>query len=154
MGSFMDKVYNLVGVDVGDTYEDEYYDDYADEEMYEEPRRNANESYMPSRRSSSRASSKVNKYEDNPQMKLVIVRPEKYEEASDIANYLKERKPIVVNLEAVDTPTSRRIVDFISGAVYALDGSIQKVAKGIFLIAPCNIGVLNDSDMVGGSWNR
>ncbi|MCI5893127.1 MAG: cell division protein SepF [Clostridiales bacterium] len=152
MGSFMDKVYNLVGVDVGDTYEEEYYDDYADEDMYDEPQRNSNESYMPSRRNSVRNSARVNRYEDNPQMKLVIMRPEKYEEATDITNYLKERKPIVINLEAVDTPTSRRIVDFISGAVYALDGNIQKVSKGIFLIAPCNIGVLNDRSSFGENW--
>ncbi len=152
MGSFMDKVYNLVGVDMGDTYEEEYFDDYIEDEIYDEPQRNSNESYMPSRRNSVKNSTRVNRYEDNPQMKLVIMRPEKYEEATDITNYLKERKPIVINLEAVDTPTSRRIVDFISGAVYALDGNIQKVSKGIFLIAPCNIGVLNDNGSFGDNW--
>lgn len=144
MGNLMDKFYNLVGVDMGDAYEnEEYYDDYA-EDVYEEP--NRNESYMPSRRSSAR-NTRVNRNEDQPDLKLVIMQPVSFEEARDIANHLKHRKPIVVNLEAVDTPTSRRIVDFLSGAVYALDGDIQKVSNGIFLIAPNNVSVANeDSD--------
>ena len=79
-------------------------------------------------------------------MKLVIMQPVSFEEARDIANHLKERKPIVINLENVDNPTSRRIVDFLSGAVYALDGSIKKVSNGIFLIAPYNVGVMDDEE--------
>ncbi len=142
MGSFMDKVYSMMGVDVGDTYEEEYYDDYPRDD-FEEPV--SNERYMPSRRSGSK-SSRVSRVEDAPQMKLVIMQPVSFEESRDIANHLKERKPIVVNLESVDTPTSRRIVDFLSGAVYALDGSIKKVANDIFLIAPCNVGVLDDDE--------
>ena len=141
MGSFMDKIYNMMGVDVGDTYEEEYYDDYGDE-AYDEPPRSE---YMPSRRTSSR-SSRVSKFEDAPQMRLVIMQPQNFEESRDIANHLKERKPIVVNLEYVEKTVSRRIVDFLSGAVYALDGDIRKVANHIFLITPCNVGVEEDAD--------
>ena len=141
MGSFMDKIYNMMGVDVGDTYEEEYYDDYGDE-AYDEPPRSE---YMPSRRTSSR-SSRVSRFEDAPQMRLVIMQPQNFEESRDIANHLKERKPIVVNLEYVEKTVSRRIVDFLSGAVYALDGDIRKVANHIFLITPCNVGVEEDAD--------
>lgn len=150
MGSFMDKVYSMMGVDVGDTYEEEYYDDYA-QGGYDEP--DPNESYMPSRRNSGRNAGRVNRYEDNPQMKLVIMQPVSFEEARDIANNLKERKPIVINLEAVDNPTSRRIVDFLSGSVYALDGSIKKVSNGIFLIAPCNVGVMDEEEAYEERWS-
>ena len=83
MGSFMDKVYSMMGVDVGDTYEEEYYDDYA-QGGYDEP--DPNESYMPSRRNSGRNAGRVNRYEDNPQMKLVIMQPVSFEEARDIAD--------------------------------------------------------------------
>lgn len=142
MGNIMDKIYSMMGVDVGDTYEEEeYYDDYRQDD-YDEPM--SNESYMPSRRAGSR-SSRVSKFEDTPQMKLVIMQPENFEESRDIANHLKERKPIVVNLEYVDKAVSRRVVDFLSGAVYALDGDIRKVANHIFLITPCNVGVEEDS---------
>ena len=79
-----------------------------------------------------------------PQMKLVVMQPMNFDEARDIANHLKARKPIVMNLELVDKEVSCRIVDFLSGAVYALDGTIQKVSNGIFLIAPNNVGVFTD----------
>ena len=141
MGSFMDKVYSMMGVDVGDTYEEEYYDDYA-QGGYDEP--DPNESYMPSRRNSGRNAGRVNRYEDNPQMKLVIMQPVSFEEARDIAIHLKSKKPVVMNLELVERDIQRRIVDFLSGAVYALDGSMQKVSNGIFLIAPYNVGIMGD----------
>ena len=51
---------------------------------------------------------------------------------------------MVINLEAVERNAAQRIVDFLSGAVYALDGNIQKVANGIFLIAPYNVGIMGD----------
>ncbi|HIV85509.1 MAG TPA: cell division protein SepF [Candidatus Monoglobus merdigallinarum] len=150
MGSFMDKVYSIMGVDVGDTYEEEQiYEDYT-RDSYEEP--DPNEGYMPSRRSSSRSNSRVNRFGDAPQMKLVIMQPISFEESRDIANHLKERKPIVVNLESVDNATSRRIVDFLSGAVYALDGDIKKVSNGIFLIVPCNVGVMDDESAYSDNW--
>ncbi len=143
MGSFMDKVYSMMGVDVGDEYEEEVLDDYPEDRYDEE---DANERYMPSRRNTARSSARAGRFEDAPQMKLVIMQPVSFEEARDIANHLKERKPIVINLENVDNPTSRRIVDFLSGAVYALDGSIKKVSNGIFLIAPYNVGVMDDEE--------
>lgn len=151
MGSIIDKFCSMVGVDMGNTYEDEYYDDYREDEAFDEPA--PNEEYMPSRRNSVRNASRVNRFEDNPQMKLVIMSPEKYDDSTDIVNYLKERKPVVINLEKVDGATSRRIVDFVSGAVYALDASIQKVTNRIFLIAPCNIGVMNEIKNLGRDWN-
>lgn len=141
MGNFMDKLYNMMGVDVGDVYEEEeYYSDYPRDDYAEAPA----ESYMPSRRRSARHSG-VSRVEDTQQVKMVIMQPGSFEESRDIANHLKERKPIVVNLEYVDKNVSRRIVDFLSGSVYALDGDIRKVANQIFLITPCNVGVEEDA---------
>ncbi len=138
MGNIMNKIYSMMGVDVGDDYEEEEnYDDYRND-AYDESE--PNESYMPSRRTSSR-NSRTSRFEDAPQMKLVIMQPGDFEESREIANHLKERKPIVVNLERVDKAVTRRIVDFLSGAVYALDGDIRKVANQIFLITPWNVGV-------------
>ena len=137
MGNIMNKLYGVLGVDVGDTYEEEFYEDYPEDD-YEDDF--SAESYMPSRRTSSR-NTRVSRLEDSLQMKLVIMQPGNFEESRDIANHLKERKPIVVNLENVEKNISRRIVDFLSGAVYALDGDIRKVANQIFLITPCNVGI-------------
>jgi len=87
---------------------------------------------------------KVVKIHTTAQLKLVIMQPKTFEEAKDIAIHLKSKKPVVMNLESVEREVARRIVDFLSGAVYALDGNIQKVSNGIFLIAPYNIGIMGD----------
>ena len=75
---------------------------------------------------------------------VVIVTPESFEEAQDIADNIKAKRPCVMNLEMVDKGIARRIVDFLSGTVYAVDGNIQKVSNGIFLITPYNVNIMGD----------
>ena len=76
------------------------------------------------------------------QLKVVVRTPLSFENAKDIADHLKAKKPVVVNLENVDVPVAKRIIDFLSGAVYAVDGNIQKIADKIFLIAPYSVGII------------
>ena len=76
------------------------------------------------------------------QLKVVVHTPLSFDNAREIADHLKAKKPVVINLENVDTPIAKRIIDFLSGAVYALDGNIQKIADRIFLIAPYNVGIM------------
>lgn len=78
------------------------------------------------------------------QLKVVVVSPETFDEAKDIAEHLKSKKPVVINLEGVEREIARRIIDFLSGSVFALDGNIQKISSGIFLIAPYNVGIMGD----------
>ena len=78
------------------------------------------------------------------QLKVVVVHPEAFEDSKEIADHLKTKKPIVVNLEKLDPEIAKKIIDFLSGAVYALDGNIQKISKGIFLIVPYNMGIMGD----------
>ncbi len=78
------------------------------------------------------------------QMKVVVIQLQSFEDAKDIADHLKSKKPVVINLENLEKDVSRRVVDFLSGAVYGVDGNIQKVANGIFLIAPYNVGIMGD----------
>lgn len=77
-------------------------------------------------------------------VKMVITQPTGFDQSEDICNYLKEKKSIIVNLEYVNKDVARRIVDFLSGAVHALDGHIQKVSNSIFLIAPVNYDISSD----------
>ena len=77
------------------------------------------------------------------QLKVVVHTPVSFENAREIADHLKAKKPVVINLENVDIPIAKRIIDFLSGAVYALDGNIQKIADRIFLIAPYNVGIMS-----------
>ena len=77
-------------------------------------------------------------------IKMVISQPTTFEQSEEICSFLKEKKSVIVNLEYVNKDVARRIVDFISGGVYALDGYIQKVSNSIFLVAPSNYEITNE----------
>ena len=77
-------------------------------------------------------------------VKMIITQPTSFDQSEDICNYLKEKKSIILNLEYVNKDVARRIVDFLSGAVHALDGHIQKVSNSIFLVAPVNYDISSD----------
>lgn len=85
----------------------------------------------------------VNMHQQN-QMKVVVIQPDKYDDAQIICDHLKGKKPVIINLEELDKETAQRIVDFLSGSVYALEGNIQKISSGIFLIAPYNVDIMGD----------
>ena len=78
------------------------------------------------------------------QVRMKICKPTSFEQSEEICNELKEKKSIIVNLEYVNKDVARRIVDFISGAVHALDGHIEKISNSIFLVAPFNYDIVND----------
>lgn len=73
--------------------------------------------------------------------KVVIVEPRVYAEAQDIAEHLKNKRSIVVNLQRIDREQGIRIIDFLSGTVYALAGDIQRIGNDIFLCTPENVEV-------------
>ena len=95
-------------------------------------------------RSSAAKKSKIVSIAATTQMKVVGVSIERFDEAKEVVDHLRNKKPVVVNLEKLDKDISRRVIDIISGASYALQGSTQKVAKGIFLVAPYNVDIMAD----------
>ena len=78
------------------------------------------------------------------QVRMKICKPTSFEQSEEICNELKEKKSVIVNLEYVNKDVARRIVDFISGSVHALDGLIEKISNSIFLVAPFNYEIVND----------
>jgi len=91
--------------------------------------------------------------------KVVLVEPRVYAEAQDIADQLKNRRAVVVNLQRIERDQARRIVDFLSGTVYAIGGDIQKVGTDIFLCTPDNVEVagsisefLQEKDFENSRW--
>ena len=78
--------------------------------------------------------------------KLVVIEPKGFDECSKLVDSLKSRKPIIVNLEKLDSDTARKIFDFLGGATYALNGNVQKVANNIFIFAPENVAIFADGD--------
>ncbi len=76
--------------------------------------------------------------------KVVITQPESYEDVEEIGEYLKQRKSVIVNLESINKEDGKRILDFLSGASFALEGSIQKVSNLIYLMTPKSVEIQND----------
>ncbi len=104
------------------------------EEEFEEV---AEETERPKREPLSRRYSSDRKHTEAPSaMKVVIVRPEMFDEVKNIADHLKQGKTVVLNLETANREVSRRIVDFMSGAAYALSCKLKKVANNTFMIVP------------------
>lgn len=79
-------------------------------------------------------------------MRLVIARPYAFEQAQELAEYLKDKQPVLLNLENSGPDAARRLLDFLSGVVYALGGAVQKVSEGIFVLTPPNVEVSHDAD--------
>jgi cell division inhibitor SepF len=86
----------------------------------------------------------VNLHTAQKQMKVVVIEPASFDEVQTIADHLKNRKPVIINLEDTEKDIAKRVVDFISGTTYALGGSMQKVGNNIFLFAPQNIDIAMD----------
>ena len=80
--------------------------------------------------------------------KLVVIEPSGFDECHKLVDSLKAKKPIIINLEKIETDTARKIFDFLSEATYALNGNVQKVANNIFVFAPENV------DITAGTENR
>ncbi|HPR23663.1 MAG TPA: cell division protein SepF [Bacillota bacterium] len=89
----------------------------------------------------------------NP-FKLVVIEPEGFEECPKLVDSLKTRKPIIINLEKIESETARKIFDFLSGATYALNGNVQKVANNIFVFAPENVDISSSIENKGFDFNN
>ena len=75
------------------------------------------------------------------QFKMIVVEPSGFEDSPRLVDNLKAKKPVIINLENLETDTARKIFDFLSGATYALNGNVQKVANNIFVFVPENVDV-------------
>ena len=78
------------------------------------------------------------------QLKVVLVKPERFENASEIADHLKEKRTVVINLESTHKDIARRLVDFLSGVAYAGEGKIKKVAANTYIITPYSVDIQGD----------
>ena len=138
-GAVMNKIWGILGVDAN-----------SDEEMENEGmfETNSFEDEVEEEETEGRGFfGRKNKLVSIPQLqqvRMVITQPTVFEQSEEICNYLKDRKSVIVNLEYVNKDVARRIVDFISGSVHALNGHIQKISNAIFLVAPVNYDIANE----------
>ena len=122
--------------------EDDDYDMEFDEQdspfVDERPRMERDRSPVDSRRG------KVVNIHATTQLKVVLVKPERFEAASEIADHLKEKRTVVINLESTHKDIARRLVDFLSGVAYANEGKIKKVAANTYIITPYSVDIQGD----------
>ncbi len=148
MKDFFKKMVNLPDAD---DYEDDFYDEeepsFFDEDDDTEVKQAP--ASKPKKESSFFSSMKGggnSKVVDMPSsaVQVVLVKPTRFEDAPSIADHLNARKTVVLNLEAANRETSRRLIDFLSGTAYATRGSIKKVANSTYIITPANVDVLGE----------
>lgn len=165
-GSFLNKLMVFIGAEARDEREGYGMDSVPEPSRETQPQstnrnsttrdRDGEREREPQRRNTSSSMGSRRSYDDGhvaatPQMgassisadavRMVVFQPQTYEDTQTIIDNLKARKPVIVNLESLNVDVAQRVLDFISGAIYALDGSVRKVSKGIFLLAPKGIDI-------------
>ena len=101
-----------------------------------------------------RSSNKVVNINATTQLAVVLVKPEKFENAAEIADHLREKRTVVLNLEQTNKDTARRILDFMSGAAYSQQGKIKKIAVNTFLITPYYVDLMGEDDLIDELENK
>ena len=126
-------------------YDDEDYV-YENEEQFP-PQRPGKESAFDDRKDDRRSDDRRNKVVNihaTTQLKVVLVKPERFENASEIADHLREKRTVVLNLESTNKDIARRLIDFLSGVAYAGDGKIKKVSANTYIITPYSVDLMGD----------
>ncbi len=141
----------------GEDYDDEGYDDFVEADP--EPQKKwpafdaaAERDDRTERTSDTRSrddfsairSNRVVNIHTVTQLSVVLVKPEKYENAAEVADHLKDKRTVVLNLEQTNRDIARRLLDFLSGVAYANEGKIKKVANSTYIITPYNVDIQGD----------
>ena len=141
--SFFDELKRLARPD--EYEEDEYEEDFAPVNSAREPARDRDKDRDRDRDIDRRgANNKVVNIHTTTQLQVVLVSPTRFENASDIADHLRDKRTVVLNLEQTDKNIARRLIDFLSGVAYANEGTIKKVALSTYIITPYNVEIMGD----------
>lgn len=151
---FMDKLLSSMRYDDDDYDDEDYYDDEeyddappprksraiktATDDDYEEPqaKKSSRPAFNGPRKGNSRTMSNG--------MEVVVIKPTAVDDAREIAETLLENRTVVLNMEGLDMDIAQRVIDFTSGATYAIDGTLQKISNSIFIVTPKSVGVSGD----------
>lgn len=164
-----DKILGKLGLDGDDYYDDvddeEIYDD--DDDYYDEPKKSSRNSIFSGRSNDNdddvdeRKPSRSRKDKVVPMqrsglrgLEVCVIRPQSIEDAREITDTLKDGKAVVLNLEGVRVEVAQRIIDFSAGSSYSMEGNLQKITGGIFIITPPSVSVSGDlSELVNSEIN-
>lgn len=129
---------------------DEYdYDEEEDDlepEPAPSPRRSSFAAPEPQNTNTARRTgpARVVNLNNNSAMQVIIVKPDRFDTVSEIADHLRDKKAVVLNLESTNKDVARRLVDFLSGVAYAIDGKVKKIAANTYIITPPNVDLVGD----------
>lgn len=135
---------------IPDDFDDEYEDDYVEEPVRTKPSRSTPNDTEPEETSKQRSGflgskPKVVPMNNRSMMEVSIIKPNTFEDSQNICNMLLTGRPVVVNLEGFDPDDAQRIMDFISGCIYAIKGQYHQISKYIFIFSPENVDISGDS---------
>ena len=139
----MGKFLNFIGLEESDE-EESYQDELQQEQPKKEPRTRRRENSL------------VGGGDPQPvpqnlaAMKMIVYHPVCYDDAQNIVDNLKNRRPVIVNMEELEGSCAQRVLDFLLGAIYAQNGTINKISRGIFLVAPHDVDVEDTGEDSGG----
>ena len=134
-----DTLRNLIGIP-----ENDYDNDYDDEMQSGNIDQQEEEQTSMASPSSDRKHNKVVNIHATTQLAVVLVKPERYEDAASIADHLNAKKTVVLNLEQTSKDVSRRLIDFLCGVAYANNGQMKRVADNTYIITPYNVDIMGD----------
>lgn len=137
--SFINSIKNFIGIETDEEYyDDEYYDEGDEiEEEEEEPKRSS--------RISRKNTSKVVPINPGTSSRVRIMTPSQFEESTGIADEIKSGRLVIFNIGQLNDDDARRVVDFISGTAYGLNGNVRRASRDIFVAAPRNIDITGDN---------
>ena len=139
MANVFDKIKGFVNPDsIDDNYDE--YDDFIDEDGGTQVNINDSASFQSQSFNSAGSGMSLN----GTALELKVIRPDRFESVSQIADHLLNSRTVVLNLEATNKETSRRIIDFLSGVAYSIGGNLKRVANNTFVITPNNVDVSNE----------
>lgn len=136
-----DKLRSLIGI----PEDDEYYPDEDGRETgspdnYEEPSMPSGGNFS----GNNKRGNKVVNIHATTQLAVVLVKPERYEDACSIADHLNVKKTVVLNLESTSKDVAKRLIDFLCGVAYANNGQMKRVANNTYIITPYNVDIMGD----------
>ena len=146
---FLDEIRRLARPYEDEEDDTEEFDDFEPAPRSERPERRERPARQENTGSiypteSERRSNKVVNIHTTTQLQVVLVKPERFDNASEIADHLREKRTVVLNLESTNKDVARRLLDFLSGVAYANEGKIKKVAISTYIITPFNVDILGD----------
>lgn len=139
------KIKDIMGVPGDDEYDeyDDYMEDDDDVDYIQSDRDRGRSRYDDEDEEPSRRNKVVN-INATTQLQVILVKPERFDDASAVADHLNAKRTVVLNLESTNKEVSRRLVDFLSGVAYANNGQIKRVAASTFIITPYNVDIMGD----------